>query len=149
VKIGAAALILAAAIIARGTVAAAAIGQDKTTRDRIYTKEQAARGAELYVKFCEKCHDPAKVPEGKKPGPQTIGPKFLDTWQDRTLGELFSNILNTMPNDGSAILTSDQTLDLVAHLLKANGFPEGDAALRNDAAMKATVIVKSGSAGVR
>ena len=39
-------------------------------------------------------------------------------------------------------LTADQTLDAVAHLLKANGFPEGTAPLKNDDAMKAIVIVK-------
>ena len=39
-------------------------------------------------------------------------------------------------------LTPDQTVDLVAHLLQLNGFPEGTAPLKNDDAMKATVIVK-------
>jgi cytochrome c5 len=115
----------------------------KTTRDKVYSKEQAERGATLYTKQCERCHDPAKVPEGKKPGPPTIGPKFLDTWQDRTLGELFSTIFTTMPSDGATVLSVDETLDAVAHLLKANGFPEGTTPLKNDEAMKAIVIVKS------
>jgi cytochrome c5 len=115
----------------------------KTTRDKVYSKEQAARGATLYTKQCERCHDPAKVPEGKKPGPPTIGPKFLDTWQDRTLGELFSTIFTTMPSDGATVLSADDTLDAVAHLLKANGFPEGTTPLKNDDAMKGIVIVKN------
>lgn len=124
-----------------GPPGATTVGQ-KTTRDKVYTKEQAARGAEIYGKFCDKCHDPAKVIEGKKPAPPTIGAKFIDTWQDRTLGELFTTILTTMPSDQSMILTTDQTLDVLAHLLKANEFPEGTTALKNDDAMKGIVIVK-------
>jgi cytochrome c5 len=118
-------------------------GPQKTTRDKVYSKEQAARGATLYAKHCERCHDPAKVPEGKKAGPQTIGPKFLDAWQDKNLGELFSTIFTTMPSDGSVALSADEALDAVAHLLKANGFPEGTTPLKNDDTLKAIIIVKS------
>jgi hypothetical protein len=114
----------------------------KTTKDRLFTKEQAARGEALYVKHCERCHNPEKVPAGKKPGPPTIGAKFLDTWADRTLGELFTTIFTTMPSDGTATLTVEESLDSVAYLLKANGFPEGTTPLKNDDAMKSAVIVK-------
>ena len=114
----------------------------KTTKDKLYSKEQATRGGEQYVKYCEKCHTPEKVPEGKKPGPPIVGPKFLDTWADRTLGELFNTILTTMPSDGSAVLTADQALDAVAYILQANGFPDGPAPLKNDDTMKTAVIVK-------
>jgi hypothetical protein len=48
-----------------------------------------------------------------------------------------------MPSDGATVLSVDETLDAVAHLLKANGFPEGTTPLKNDEAMKAIVIVKS------
>ena len=114
----------------------------KTTRDKLYSKEQATRGAEQYVKYCEKCHTPEKVPEGKKPGPPIVGPKFLDTWADRQLGELFGTIMNTMPSDGSTILTVDETLDAVAYILQINGFPDGPEPLKNDDAMKTAAIVK-------
>ena len=114
----------------------------KTTKDKLYTKEQATRGAKLYVEHCERCHTPEKVPEGKKPGPPVVGAKFLETWVDRPLGELYATILNTMPSDGSAVLTAEQTLDSVAYLLQANGFPDGPAPLKNDDAMKTAIIVK-------
>jgi len=131
----AAVLALAAAIGARATAA-----PQKTTKDKVFTKEQAARGADLYAKSCERCHDPAKVAPGKKPAPPTIGAKFIENWQDKTVGELYGTIFNTMPGDGVLILTADQTLDLVAHMLQANGFPAGDMPLKNDVAMKALVI---------
>jgi len=143
VRIGVAALALTAAIGVRAIAATSAVQTpaQKTTKDKVFTKEQAARGADLYAKSCDRCHDPAKVAPGKKPAPPTIGAKFLETWQDKTLGELYGTIFNTMPGDGVLILTADQTLDLVAHLLQANGFPAGETALKNDDAMKAVVIV--------
>jgi quinoprotein glucose dehydrogenase len=146
-RIGLAAVALAAAIGVRAIAATPALvgaqtpAPQKTTKDKVFTKEQAARGADLYAKSCDRCHDPAKVAPGKKPGPPTIGAKFLDNWQDKTLGELYGTIFNTMPGDGVLILTADQTLDLVAYLLQANGFPAGEAPLKNDDAMKAVVIV--------
>jgi mono/diheme cytochrome c family protein len=138
-----AALVLGAAISIRASAEISSpLDLQKTVKDKVYSKEQATRGAALYAKHCERCHDPAKVPEGKKPGPPTIGAKFLETWQDKTLGELFATIFTTMPSDGSMALTADETLDSIAHILKANGFPEGTAPLKNDDAMKAIVIVK-------
>jgi mono/diheme cytochrome c family protein len=135
-------LAIGARIQADGGGARALPAAQQTTRDRIYSKAQAAHGAELYAKHCERCHDPAKVPPGKKPGPPVTGSKFIEKWQDHTLGELFTSIFTTMPNDGSAVLSEAETLDLVAYLVSANGFPEGPAPLKNDEAMKATVIVK-------
>jgi len=96
----------------------------------------------LYVKHCERCHTPEKVPAGKKPGPPIAGDKFLDTWRDRTVGELFDTILNTMPSDGSATLTAEQALDSTAHILKTNGFPAGKTPMKNDDTMKNALIVK-------
>jgi len=146
VRIGLAALALAAAIGVRAIAATPSTSSvqtpapQKTTKDKVFTKDQAARGADLYAKSCDRCHDPAKVAPGKKPAPPTIGAKFLETWQDKTLGELYATIFNTMPGDGVLILTADQTLDLMAHLLQANGFPAGETPLKNDDAMKAVVI---------
>lgn len=143
-RLGAAALLFSLAVGAR--VLSAPDGLlppvQQTTRDRVYSKEQAARGAGLYAKYCDRCHDPAKVPAGKKPGPSLIGATFLDKWQDHALGELFTSILTTMPNDGSAVLSENDTLDLVAYLVSANGSPDGPVPLKNDDAMKAIVIVK-------
>jgi cytochrome c5 len=145
-SIGDAACALAAAIGVRVMAAPPPAGAwqassaQKTTKDKVFTKEQAARGADLYAKSCDRCHDPAKVAPGKKPAPPTIGAKFLENWQDKTVGELYGTIFNTMPGDGVLILTADQTLDLVAHLLQANGFPAGESPLKNDDAMKAIVI---------
>ena len=137
----AAVLLFALALGARGALA----GQDpgpRTTRDRVYSKEQAARGGDQYVAICSKCHDPAKVPPGKKPGPPLVGDVFLSQWRDRTVGELLTGIQTTMPSDGSVTLSEDQTADLVAYLLQVNGFPDGPGSLKADAPSRDIVIAR-------
>jgi cytochrome c5 len=113
----------------------------RTTRDRVYSKAQAARGAATYEARCAACHDPAKVPEGKKPGPPLVGDEFLAEWRDRTLGGLMETTLLTMPNDGTAALSEGETADVIAHLLQANGYPDGAGDLHYDAG-RDIVIVK-------
>lgn len=117
--------------------------QEKTTRDKIYSKEQAARGAALFGKTCAPCHDAAKKTPDKTPGPPLVGTgsMFVENWKDHTIGEIFTTILTTMPNDGSVVLTENDTVDLVAHLLQVNGYPEGPDALKYDAAAKEIKIV--------
>ena len=132
--------VLTAALLS--AVAARAAAPQKSTQDKIYTKAQAARGEKQYTTVCATCHDPAKVPAGKKPAPELIGDKFLSTWDGRTLGELQDQILTTMPNDGSVVLTEDQTADLVAYILQANKQPDGTADLKYGASSKDIVIKK-------
>lgn len=123
-------------------VVAGGQGAARTVRDRVYAKAQADRGAKQYGQICASCHDPAKVPAGKRPAPPVVGDEFLDKWQDRTLGEFSTTIQTTMPNDGSVVLTDDETIDLVAYLLQANSFPDGPAPLRMGASSKDIVIVR-------
>jgi len=114
----------------------------RTTKDKVYSKDQAAKGETQFGKVCASCHDPAKVAAGKKPAPQLIGDKFLDKWNQKTLGELISLIATTMPDDGSVVLTDDEAADLVAYILKANNFPDGPKALPSGEASKDIIIVK-------
>jgi mono/diheme cytochrome c family protein len=123
-------------------VSAVLASAQKTARDGVYTKAQAERAAEMFGKVCANCHDPAKVPEGKKPAPPLVGDLFLDTWKDRALGELLMTIQTTMPSDGSVALTPDDVVDLTAYILQANKFPEGKEPLKNDDVGKKILIVK-------
>ena len=132
--------------IAAATLSAA-IGlsaQDKkvTVKDKVYSVTQAAKGEKQYTTICVNCHDPSKVAPGKKAAPPLIGPKFLDEWADRTLGELMTTIVTTMPDDGSAVLTPEDGAALVAYILKQNGFPDGPNDLKPGEASKDIVIVK-------
>ena len=117
--------------------------KERTTRDKVFSKEQATRGAAMFGKVCAACHDPEKKTADKTPGPALVGAKslFVENWKDHTIGEIFTTILTTMPNDGSVVLTEADTVDLVAHLLQANGYPEGPDALKFDAAAKSIKVV--------
>lgn len=139
------ALAILPAILAAQVATAVLAGQtppQRTTKDKVYTKDQASKAEPTYVKLCATCHDPAKVPAGKKPGPALVGDKFFDTWRDRTLDELLTIIETTMPNDGSAILSPDEAADLVAYVLQANGLPDGPTPLKPGAAARSIVIAK-------
>jgi len=115
----------------------------KTVRDKVYSKDQATRGEKKYATLCANCHDPGKAPPpGKKAGPPLVGEKFLAKWDGRTLGELLTTIATTMPNDGSAFLSDEESADLVAYVLQANGFPDGPAELKPGANSQDVLIVK-------
>lgn len=133
-------------VITIGAAAAAAAhlsaAPQRTTRDRVYSRDQAVRGGRQYGQICARCHDPQQIVPGKKPGPILVGEAFLDQWKDRTIGELSTSIQTTMPSDGSVVLSPEETADLIAYLLQANGFPDGPAVLANDPASRATVISK-------
>ena len=107
------------------------------------TEESRQRGAALFGKTCAPCHDAAKKTPDKTPGPPLVGTgsMFVENWKDHTIGEIFTTILTTMPNDGSVVLTENDTADLVAHLLQSNGYPDGPEALKFDAAAKTIKIV--------
>ena len=117
-------LFLAGAIFARA-------GEQKTTRDKVYSKAQAERGEKMFAKVCASCHDPEiKLPPGKEKGPVLIGERFATEWSGKPLNGLLETTLLTMPNDGSAVLSEAETADVIAYILKANGHPEGAADLK-------------------
>lgn len=123
-------------------VSITASSEQKTVKDKVYTKEQATKASEQFEKFCAKCHIKEKVPEGKKPGPSLTGEEFLTNWEDRTVAELLENIYTTMPNDGATTLTKEETADLAALILQMNKYPEGTEPLKYDDSAKAIKIVK-------
>ena len=135
-------VIAVACLLAAATSLRAAQDKKVTVKDKVYSAAQAAKGEKQYTQVCVTCHDPAKVAPGKKAAPPLIGPKFLDEWADRTLGELMTKIVTTMPDDGSAVLTDADGAALVAYILKQNGFPDGPNDLKTGDASKDIVIVK-------
>jgi mono/diheme cytochrome c family protein len=114
----------------------------KTVKDKVYSKEQAERGQALYTKICSKCH---ALDEKSAPleGPPLAGNDFLTAWDGKSVYELGMRIRLGMPPDGSASLNDDEAADAVAMIQKSNGFPDGDSALKIDAASKSITVVKA------
>ncbi len=115
--------------------------QEKTTNDGIYTKEQADGAKAQFEKLCAECHA-FTVAAKKKPKDVPLGDEpFMKKWDGRTLDEMVTTIVLTMPNDGSAVVTDAEAVGLVAYILQQNAYPAGSSALTKDSA--STIILKA------
>jgi mono/diheme cytochrome c family protein len=97
----------------------------RTLQDGVFSDAQVARGQALYTQRCAGCHDPDLT--GSAQAPALVGAAFRFKWRQEPLSALFIKIRYTMPPnaDEAAKLTPSQGADLVAHILKSNGFPAG------------------------
>jgi mono/diheme cytochrome c family protein len=98
----------------------------RTVQDGVFTDAQAARGQALYAQRCASCHGDAL--KGAQ-GPPLSGAAFVIHWETEPLSTLVTKIEKTMPLDTPGQLTAPQVIDLVAHVLKTNGFRAGRADL--------------------
>jgi mono/diheme cytochrome c family protein len=116
-------------------------GQNKTVWDGVYTAAQAERGAKRFEETCAACHG-ADMAGG--PGiPGVTGIEFMFKYNKTSVGELFDYVKQNMPPGQAGSLTDPQYLDVVAVILKGNGFPEGATELPADAgALKAIAITR-------
>ena len=96
-----------------------------TVQDGVFSDAQATRGQALYAQRCAGCHGPALA--GGASAPALTGDLFTNKFRMEPLSALFIQIRYAMPPGAadSAMLTDDQSADLVAHILKNNGFPSG------------------------
>jgi len=94
----------------------------RTVADGVYTDAQAARGAAVYDASCGGCHRPDL---GGASGPALKAQRFARDFAGKDLKALFTKIATTMPRNAPASLGEDAYLDIVAHVLKENGFPGG------------------------
>ena len=113
----------------------------QTVRDGVYTDAQAARGEAAYARQCAACHGDAL--QGGQ-APPLVGPAFLSRWHRQPLSELASKIRHTMPADAQGTLTAEHAADLVAHMVKAAGFPAGRTELAADEGALSRVTWPSG-----
>ena len=95
--------------------------------DGVYTEEQARRGETMFTETCAVCHG-ADL-KGSDFVPTLIGPPFMETWNDKTAGELFEKIKSTMPATEPGTLTPEQSIDAVAYILSVAKYPAGAAEL--------------------
>ena len=99
----------------------------RTVWDGVYSDAQAQRGKQQYAGSCAACHKEDLSGDGITPGLADDG--FLERWDKETVEDLFTRIKTTMPADGPGRLADADYLDVVAFLLKANGFPGGPSEL--------------------
>lgn len=116
----------------RAADSSAGLEAQKTTNDGLYTKAQADGAKAQFDKICADCH-PFTVAAKKKPKDVPLGDEpFFENWEGRSLDALMTTIALTMPNDGSAVVSDAEAVDLVAYILQQNGFPAGTTALTKE-----------------
>lgn len=96
-----------------------------------YTNAQAADGHTVYARQCALCHGDKL--QGKV-GPALAGQQFLSVsqYQEMTAGYLFRFMSKHMPANAPASLSKTQYLDVMAYILKVNGYPAGSQQLSDD-----------------
>ena len=88
----------------------------KSVKAGVYTPAQADRGQVLYRSKCASCHAPNRF---------TDEDLFHKVYAGKPLWELFDVISDTMPEEDPGGMKPDEYADVIAYLLKLNGFPAG------------------------
>ena len=109
----------------------------KTVADNVYSDVQATRGAASYDAACSGCHRPDL---GGANGPALIGERFARIFAGKDLKTFYTKVATTMPRGAPGSLGDAVYLDIVAHVLRENGFPAGEKELTADALSTLQVI---------
>jgi S-disulfanyl-L-cysteine oxidoreductase SoxD len=112
----------------------------RTVWDGVYTESQATRGMMAFGQSCGGCH--ALAPEGKAP---LVGEVFWKSFVQKSVGDLLEFVSANMPNGNPRSLSESTYRDIVALMLKSNGFPAGNTELRGDNVAEVQIVRKDGS----
>jgi mono/diheme cytochrome c family protein len=106
-----------------GFVVSGCLCAQSSVWDGVYSSAQATAGEKGYAQNCASCH--GEKLDGKGPMPPLLGKDFLSNWNGMTLGDLFDKIQTSMPADKPGQLKEAQNAEILAYILKVNGFPAG------------------------
>lgn len=114
--------LLAAVLVVFGAMLPATAVQNqaggKSTREGVYSEEQADRGSKTFAARCGVCHKPDEF----------VG-EFLHGWDGQTADALFDTIRTTMPETDPGSLSRQDYADVMAFFFKKNELPSGSADL--------------------
>ena len=109
-------------LVLLGFLPAGVAAQTVTQWDGVYTDAQAERGSGQYAQHCAVCHGPAL--EGNGEAPPLTG-EFIPDWAGTTLADVYDKVSVTMPLNAPRTLRPEIAADILAFILKLNGFPAG------------------------
>lgn len=101
-----------------------------STKNGVFTEEQAQRGRNIYQSKCAMCHGAGL--EGQGPNSPLTGTAFLDKWNGQTVADLFTKTIVMMPAINPGSMTPKETADVISYILSANKFPAGKTELGSD-----------------
>jgi mono/diheme cytochrome c family protein len=137
---------LGAVVVIATLLVAQEVPATRTVWDGVYTEAQAKRGAVRYDEQCSACHGAEGAGGGLAPA--LTGAAFAANYDGQTVADLVERIRRTMPVGQEGTLDREQTADITAYLLQANGFPAGSAELPADAhALKSIKYVATKPSG--
>jgi mono/diheme cytochrome c family protein len=113
--------------------------RNRTVWDGVYTEAQAARATGTFNQVCSNCHTLAA--QGNKP---LSGEKFWEGFTQKTVGDLLTYVKTNMPNGNGGSLSPSTYNDLVALILKSNGFPTGTGEVSLETVADVQIIPKDG-----
>ena len=112
----------------------------KTVWDGAYTDAQAERAQGTFSANCARCH--TLTTEGARP---LVGTQFWQANTQKSVGDLLKFVSVNMPNGvGAGSLSPSAYNDLVALILKSNGFPAGTVEVAPEAVADIQIIPKDG-----
>ena len=111
----------------------------RTVWDGVYTEAQATRAAGVFGASCAGCH--ALAPEGNRP---LSGEEFWQSHTQKSVTELLAYISKNMPNGNGGSLSQESYNDIVALILKSNGFPAGTTELTAASVDGVMIVSKDG-----
>jgi mono/diheme cytochrome c family protein len=115
-------------------------GKLPTVWDGVYTDAQAARATVIFGQSCSNCHTFDE--KGNRP---LTGEKFWQSYTQKTVGDLLNYVRTNMPNGSPGSLPAATYNDLVALILKSNGFPAGTTEVSPEAVAKVQIVPKDGT----
>ncbi len=116
--------------------------QSRTVWDGVYTDEQAERGRATFDTVCARCHtfDPQATGNGA-----LAGDGFWTAFSQKNVADLLTYVKTSMPNGNGGSLPAKTYNDLVALILKSNGFPAGAAEVTPESVVGVAIVPKDGS----
>jgi mono/diheme cytochrome c family protein len=115
---------------------------ERTILDGVYTEAQADRGLRAYTENCSRCHR-----DNLQGNPEALGltgTRFIDAWREDNLFSLFEFMATRMPRQPRITLPAPVYADIVAFVLRFNGYPAGDQELTPDRMKDVRFVDKTG-----
>lgn len=139
VRLSACASILLLTGLLCGTLAAQTKAPRRTVWDGVYAEAQATGGVTAFGQHCSGCH--ALTTEGKAP---LVGDAFWKSFAQKTVGDLLEFVSTSMPNGTPGSLSESEYDNIVALMLKSNGFPAGTTDLGRHTIAEVRIVPKDG-----
>jgi mono/diheme cytochrome c family protein len=138
-KAGNRVLMLLPILLVVGGVLVSSQAKPRTVWDGVYTEAQATRATGIFGASCAGCH--TLTPDGNRP---LSGETFWQSNTQKSVAELLGYVSKNMPNGNGGSLSPESYNDLVALILKSNGFPAGQSELTPASIAGVQIISKDG-----